>query len=50
MSAKVVNACLHLFMVGMAQAFFELITGLESETPRWELSEDGVLDIAIQAK
>jgi len=50
MSAKVTNACLHLLMVGMAQAFFELILEKESAAPQWELSEDGVLHIAIQAK
>lgn len=46
---KVTNACLHLLMVGMAQAFFELITGRESGVPRWELGEDGVLHIDIRA-
>lgn len=49
-SVKIANACLHLLMVGMSQAFFELITGRESEAPQWELSEDGVLHIAIQAR
>lgn len=49
-SVRIVNSCLHLFMVGMAQAFFELILEKESSVPEWELSEDGVLHIAIQAR
>lgn len=49
MRAKVTNACLHLLMVGMAQAFFELILEKESAAPQWELSEEGELNIFIQA-
>lgn len=41
------NSCMHLIMVGMAQALYELALERESSTLQWELAEDGDLNITI---
>jgi hypothetical protein len=41
------NSCIHLMLVGMAQALYELALNKESSTREWELAEDGDLHITI---
>lgn len=43
------NACLHMLVVGMAQGFFELTSGLEAAV-EWSLARDGDLTIKVSAK
>ncbi|MDD3717846.1 MAG: hypothetical protein PHP28_04190 [Actinomycetota bacterium] len=43
------NPCLTLFMVGIIQAFFEMGTGHESLSRRWETLPDGDLFVEISA-
>ena len=40
------NSTLHLLVVGIAQALFELAFGRDSEV-EWELSEDKVLQVEV---
>jgi len=42
------NACIHLFMVGLAQALFELAMGKENSLVSWDLQDDGDLHISVQ--
>jgi hypothetical protein len=41
------NACLHLPMIGTAQALVELVYKADSSTCEWELTEDGVLTLTV---
>lgn len=41
------NSCIHLVVVGMAQALYELALDREKSTLDWELAEDGDLRITI---
>jgi hypothetical protein len=41
------NSCMHLILVGMAQALYELALGRENSTRQWELREDGDLYLII---
>lgn len=48
-SLTIQNACIPLFMVGLAQGLYELITGKNSTSYEYSMSDDGVLDITIRA-
>jgi len=41
------NSCIHLFVIGMAQALYELALNKESSAREWELAPDGDLSITI---
>jgi hypothetical protein len=41
------NSCMHLIIVGMAQALYELALGRDSSTRQWELCDDGDLNLTI---
>lgn len=41
------NACLHLPLIGTAQALVELVYRADSSTCDWELAEDGVLTLTV---
>ncbi len=41
------NACLHLPMIGTAQALVELVYKADSSTCEWELAEDGDLTLTV---
>ena len=43
------NPCLYLVMVGLILGLFELVAGREGQ-PRWELKEDGDLEVEVSAK
>jgi len=43
------NACLHLWMVGIIQGLFELGTGNEDTSRKWNLSSEGTLTINVSA-
>lgn len=47
LQATIENSCLHLLMVGMMQAIYEQLAGVEDSTCSWELAEDGDLEISI---
>lgn len=47
LSATLENSCLHLMLVGMAQALYELALNKESSTREWELAADGDLHLTI---
>lgn len=49
MEMRVSNACLHLFIVGLAQVFFEIATGNENTGVEWELSGEGDLSVSVRA-
>jgi hypothetical protein len=44
------SSCLHLPVVGIVQAQYELAGGLEASTYQYELSPDGDLTIEVTAK
>jgi hypothetical protein len=46
-SITIENSCIHLVLVGMAQALYELALNREGSTREWELCEDGDLNIII---
>jgi len=46
-SITIENSCIQLFVVGMAQALYELALAKESSTREWELAADGDLNIII---
>ena len=41
------NSCIHLFLIGMAQALYELALNREESKREWELTADGDLNITI---
>lgn len=41
------NACLHLPLIGTAQALVELVYRAESSTCEWELADDGTLTMTV---
>ena len=41
------NACLHLPLIGTAQALVELVYRVDSSTCDWELTEDGELTLTV---
>jgi hypothetical protein len=41
------NSCLHLLMVGTAQAMVEMVYGVDDSTCEWDIAEDGDLSIVI---
>lgn len=47
LSMTIENACLPLLMVGTAQGLFELVTGKESSSCQWNMSDDGDLTITV---
>jgi hypothetical protein len=47
---RIENACLHLQMVGMAQALVELVYHLDDSDINWELADDGDLTITVSRK
>ena len=46
-SITIENSCIHLMLVGMAQALYELALNRESSVREWELADDGDLNITI---
>ena len=46
-SITIENSCMHLVVVGMAQALYELALDKDSSTRQWELSGDGDLHLTI---
>ncbi len=48
LNTTIENSCLHLIMVGTAQAMVEMVYGAEDSSCAWELSEDGDLNITIK--
>jgi len=46
-SITIENSCMHLVVVGMAQALYELALDRDASTREWELSEDGDLHLTI---
>jgi hypothetical protein len=46
-SITIENSCMHLVVVGMAQALYELALNRDDSTREWELSEDGDLKLTI---
>jgi hypothetical protein len=46
-SITIENSCIHLIVVGMAQALYELALKKEESKREWELEEDGDLNITI---
>jgi hypothetical protein len=46
-SITIENSCMHLVVVGMAQALYELALNRDGSTREWELSEDGDLFLNI---
>lgn len=49
LSVTLENACMHLMMVGMTQALFELAMHLDESTCEYELTADGDLRMEISA-
>jgi len=49
LSVTLENACMHLMMVGMTQALFELAMHLDASTCEYELTADGDLNLEISA-
>jgi hypothetical protein len=49
LSVTLENACMHLMMVGMTQALFELAMSLEKSSCEYELTADGDLNMEISA-
>jgi hypothetical protein len=47
---RIENACLHLQMVGMAQALVELVYHLDDSDVTWDLADDGDLNLTISVK
>jgi len=41
------NSCMHLLMVGLIQAVFELIYGHDKSAYEWDLKEDGDLKVTV---
>jgi hypothetical protein len=50
LTLSIQNSCLHLPVVGTAQALVELTYQVESSTCEWELSEDGDLTITVSVR
>jgi len=48
LSVTIENSCLHLLMVGIAQAMVEMVYGVDDSACAWELSENGDLNITIR--
>lgn len=48
LNATIENSCLHLLMVGTAQAMVEMVYRVEDSSCEWELSDDGDLHISIR--
>ncbi|RJP27015.1 MAG: hypothetical protein C4536_14585 [Actinobacteria bacterium] len=46
-SMTIENSCIHLLVVGMAQALYELALNREDSRREWELAADGDLNITI---
>lgn len=49
LSLTIRNACLHLWVIGLAQGIFELETGHADTTREWDLAPDGELTVRISA-
>lgn len=47
LEVHMLNSCLHLFMVGLAQALVELANGKEDSRVSWKLEDDGDLHIKV---
>lgn len=49
LTVRINNSCLHLPMVGLAQALMELVYRSERTTCSWELHEDGDLEVTVHS-
>jgi len=47
---RIENTCLHLQMVGMAQALVELVYRIDNPDIEWNLADDGDLTITVRTK